>query len=110
MATSLGKYGDTEVSRAVEVFGRAEAFGAGRNLDWATVSPPGPFSGTATYRHLGGRATRWRGNLKVDFAGYRGYPLTVGPSLTSFEHGECNDSHLAGQHPPLLLCLVGWSG
>jgi hypothetical protein len=53
--------------------------------------------------------THWEGNLRVDFAGYKRYPLTPGPSLTSFEHGSCGEfgTRKAKQNAPPDGCLVG---
>jgi hypothetical protein len=84
------RIGQVEIGRMVEVFGPSPGFRWTPNLKRATVTPPPPFSGTATYRALGGRVTHWEGNLKVDFPGFPDYPLTPGPSLTKFTHGDCH--------------------
>lgn len=74
----------------VEVFGPPDGFHWSEDLKHATVSPPPPFSGTATYRALGSRVTHWEGNLHVDFPGFADYPLNLGPSLTEITHGDCH--------------------
>lgn len=87
----------------VEVMGPATGFRWSKNLKRATVTPASPFSGTATYRALGGRTTHWEGNLRVDFPGFPGYPLNLGPSLTEFIHGACHvySPPSSDPHPPL---------
>jgi hypothetical protein len=49
-------------------------------LTFAKVSPPAPFSGTATYRAGPDGVKSWTGSLRVDFPGANDYPLT-GPSF-----------------------------
>ncbi|HEX5592698.1 MAG TPA: hypothetical protein VFX35_05065 [Solirubrobacterales bacterium] len=102
-AFAENRIGRIEISRTVEVIGPSTGFQWSPNLKRATVIPPAPFSGTATYQALGGRVTHWEGNLKVDFPGFPDYPLTRGPSLTKFTHGDC---HIylppsADPHPPV---------
>jgi hypothetical protein len=89
-AYAENRIGRIEIGRQVEVLGPSDGFHWSSNLKRASVTPPPPFSGTATYRALGGRVTHWEGNLKVDFPGFAGYPLTPGPSLTKFTHGDCH--------------------
>lgn len=101
-AFTAGRRGRIEIGRAAEVIGPASGFHWSPDLKRATVSPPPPFRGTATYRALGDKVTHWEGNLHVDFAGYADYPLNPGPSLTEFAHGDC---HLyfppeTSPHPP----------
>jgi hypothetical protein len=47
----------------------------------ATVAPPFPFSGTATYERGPGNASSWGGDLSVDLPGLGAVPLT-GPSFS----------------------------
>jgi hypothetical protein len=113
MATAEARSGGVEIRRFAEVTGAPSSFEWDESLKWANAKPPPPFSGTATYRALGGRVTHWEGNLKVDFAGFPGYPLTPGPSYTAFDHGNCSPTApvaTQGTGPPLGLCLEGWSG
>ncbi|HWC49600.1 MAG TPA: hypothetical protein VG448_12020, partial [Solirubrobacterales bacterium] len=72
-AYAENRIGRIEIGRRIEVFGPSDGFHWSPNLKQATVTPPPPFSGTAIYRALGGRATHWRGNLKVDFPGFDDY-------------------------------------
>jgi len=46
------------------------------SLDFARVTPPGPFHGTATYRATPDGATTWQGSLSVNFPGAPRTPLT----------------------------------
>jgi hypothetical protein len=109
---SAGAHSDgVEIRRFAEVVGSPSSFNWEASLGSANASPPPPFSGSATYEDLGGRVTHWEGNLKVDFAGFPGYPLTPGPTYTAFDHGSCSPTLPAaeqGSGPPLGLCLVGW--
>jgi hypothetical protein len=89
-AFAENRIGRVEVGRMIEVFGPASGFHWSKDLKRATISPPAPFSGTATYRALGGRVTDWKGNLHVDFPGFAGYPLNLGPALTEIRHGDCH--------------------
>jgi hypothetical protein len=55
-------------------------------LRTATVSLPAPFSGSATFDRDGAPST-WRGNLRVDFPGRRGVPLTGKALKVSLRRG-----------------------
>jgi hypothetical protein len=96
--------GNIDIGKFLEVLAPSSAFSWSSDLSRATVHPPEPFSGEATYRDLGGQATRWQGNLKVDFPGWRPLPLTLGPSYTSFHHGYCRVSGLKPEDPDFDWC------
>jgi hypothetical protein len=49
----------------------------------ATVSPPAPFSGTATFTREPGRSASWSGDLKVELPGFGDVPLTGSGSKAS---------------------------
>lgn len=104
-AIADNRLGRIEIGRTVEVLGPSQGFRWNPSLRRASVTPPAPFTGTATYRALGGRITHWEGNLKVDFPGFAGYPLTPGPSLTEFTHGDCHVYFPPSAHPhPPFAC------
>jgi hypothetical protein len=108
-ALAEGRSGQIEIGRMVEVIGPSSGFHWSQSLKRATVSPPPPFSGTATYRDLGGRVTHREGDLHVDFPGFRDYPLNPGPSLTEFTHGDCH-VYLPPSNDPHPLSAVSKGG
>jgi hypothetical protein len=67
------------VFRQATAIGGQSAFRLGRRrgASWANLSPPPPFSGTASYRHPQGAPPSWRGDLSVEFPGAV-LPLTGG--------------------------------
>lgn len=66
---------DLSVLRTATAAGRRGLFSFGPDGSRATVNPPAPFSGTATYRDPRGGPPRWSGNLSVEFPGFV-QPLT----------------------------------
>lgn len=72
--------GEFEITRATGVRGSAAALRFDPKLRRATLSPPAPFAGHATFRRHASPANRWTGNLTVDLPGDSDYPLT-GPGL-----------------------------
>jgi hypothetical protein len=52
-------------------------------LTSGSLTPPPPFHGTGRYRAAPDGTTAWSGNLRVDFPGAPGFPLT-GPSFETF--------------------------
>jgi hypothetical protein len=69
-----------ETTRATEVRAGPAALRFDPQLRSATLSPPAPFAGHATYHRSAPPARRWTGNLTVDLPGDSDYPLT-GPGL-----------------------------
>jgi hypothetical protein len=72
--------GDFEITRATGVRGRAGTLRFDPQLRSATLAPPAPFAGHATFHRDASPAGRWTGNLTVDLPGDSDYPLT-GPGL-----------------------------
>lgn len=72
--------GDFEITRATEVHAGTGALRFDPRLRRATLAPPAPFAGHATFRRHASPANRWTGNLTVDLPGDSDYPLT-GPGL-----------------------------
>jgi hypothetical protein len=63
--------------------GSPSSFAVGPHLRTATVTPPAPFSGSATFQRQGeSKSPSWSGSLAVSFPGKPDVPLT-GPSFTS---------------------------
>jgi hypothetical protein len=69
-----------ETTRATGVRAGPDALRFDPQLRSATLSPPTPFAGHATYRRGAPPSRRWTGNLTVDLPGDADYPL-IGPGL-----------------------------
>lgn len=80
--------GDIGVTREVMIGGAASAFLYPRSLRTATVSPPPPFSGAATFKRGVARRNFWSGDLSVDFPGRADVPLTGERTQSSLEHEQ----------------------
>lgn len=66
------------ISREVADHFSSGAFDFGAPLRTATLTPPAPFAGQATFRRAANPANRWTGNLSVDFPGRADVSLTGG--------------------------------
>lgn len=75
------KHGKISISRGVSLWTGAGAFSYDPLLRTATLNPPAPFSGQATFRREATAANRWTGNLTVDLPGRSDVPL-VGARAT----------------------------
>jgi hypothetical protein len=64
------------ISRTRTLRAGAGAFDYDRLLETATLAPPAPFSGHATFHRGAATANRWSGNLTVDLPGRSDVPLT----------------------------------
>jgi hypothetical protein len=63
------------VSREVAGYFPAGSLGFDSPLRTATLAPPAPFAGHATFHRNAKAPNRWTGNLSVDFPGQAGVPL-----------------------------------
>lgn len=70
------------ISRSTTLWAGPAAFGYDSLLRTATLDPPAPFSGQATFRRGTASASRWSGNLTVDLPGRSDVPLT-GPQISA---------------------------
>lgn len=73
--------GSMRVERSASADGKPYTFDVQSDLSAATVSPPRPFSGTASYVRNADGSTSWSGNLSVALPGAGKVPLT-GPNFT----------------------------
>jgi hypothetical protein len=64
------------IERSIRVKAPRTAFHYSSKLRTATLRPPRPFSGWASFRRTGRRTGRWMGNLTVDLPGRSGVRLT----------------------------------
>lgn len=86
LATVLSRRDGIAISRHATAFGDKDSFSFDRGLNNATISPPAPFSGSATFTRIDDSASRWEGSLTVSFPGLADVPLTgrdFGWGLTS---------------------------
>lgn len=83
VASSTEKDGAVSIVRWASVVASRSDFRFNRRLTAASVTPPPPFSGAATFRRprKGGLAS-WTGSLTVSFPGASEIPLT-GPNFTT---------------------------
>jgi hypothetical protein len=81
-AGEISKVEGVSILRLVTKRGRSSRFRFDRDLRTATVTPPAPFSGTATFRR-GAKGSKpiWSGSLSVSFPGRPGVPL-IGAAFT----------------------------
>lgn len=65
-----------QIQREAISIGPGSAFAPDPSLDSATVAPPFPFSGSASFQRLDDYTSRWEGPLTVSFPGRPDTPLT----------------------------------
>ena len=80
------KRGEISISRHVLLHAGARAFDYDPLLGSATLAPPAPFSGHATFSRAAARANRWAGNLTVDLPGRSDVPLTGTRTVATLVH------------------------
>jgi hypothetical protein len=80
LAASQSSEGALGIARYVVAEGAPASFSFDDSLSRASVTPPPPFSGTATFEHGLGGARSWSGSLAVSFLGMPRVPLT-GPEF-----------------------------
>lgn len=68
--------GEIAIERTAWAFASAGALRYDRDLRTATLRPPAPFAGHATFDRGAPRARQWTGNLTVDMPGRSDVPLT----------------------------------
>jgi hypothetical protein len=77
--------GGAEMTSSAFIAGVPSSFRVPESLDppaTATVEPPAPFSGSATFSLTAPRHAEWNGDLAVDLPGYGRVPLT-GPKVSA---------------------------
>jgi hypothetical protein len=95
--------GDIRIRRTMEGIVGPGAFSYDRNLRTATVSPPAPFDGSATFRREAPRRNRWTGDLTVDLPGRADTPLTGDPGFrTRLVHASWSKSREKAFQRPAL--------
>lgn len=92
-ATIDERRGQLRITRGVAVKAGPAAFDYDVSAGTATVSPPAPFDGEATYRRGPGKSTSWHGDLTVDFPGRPNARLATPGSHASLIRAVQNPSH-----------------
>lgn len=67
------------------------AFDFADDLQTATLSPPSPFSGSATFHRDAASANRWTGDLMIDFPGESNVALTGASVRSALVHAEFSE-------------------
>jgi hypothetical protein len=73
------------IDRSIDVHAEVGAFastGQKNHIESATIAPPAPFKGTATFQRTGGSKGSWTGSLAGDFLG-RGEVALAGPEFSA---------------------------
>lgn len=68
--------GPLTINRSALVEGKSASFEASKDLSSATVSPPKPFTGTASFKRNEDGSTEWSGTLSVPLPGIESIALT----------------------------------
>jgi len=105
-AAMLTRRGSVQVDHLAVVLGR-RIFSFDSALTSATVTPPSPFHGSATYCASCAPGSRWTGDLKVSLPGVAGDVPLTGPgyetTLKRFQTGAGE----GGGHHGLRVCPAG---
>lgn len=80
--------GDLIVERTIESFYLGKGLHFDPKLRSATLSPPPPFSGSATFHRNAKPAGRWTGNLTLDFPGRADVPMTGSAFKATLAHAR----------------------
>ena len=96
------RHGKVQIQRQIDGIVGAGGFRYDAPLRTATVSPPAPFDGTATFRREALRRNRWTGDLTVDLPG-RSETLLTQPGLgVSLVHARWTKSREGSSRRPVL--------
>ncbi len=76
VANSSESVGRVWISRLAFVEASKDVFSFDPSLNTATLAPPRPFSGSATFQQIDDYTTRWEGSLTVSFPGRPDVSLT----------------------------------
>lgn len=87
LAEEEGSEGSLGIVRFAFVRGPRPTFAFDDALSLAGVTPPPPFSGSATFQHGLGPGKSWTGSLAVSFLGAPGVPLTGAPFKAQLARG-----------------------
>lgn len=82
IAGTSERQGALSINRSALVEGKPASFEALEDLSSATVSPPKPFAGTASFKRNADGSTEWFGTLSVALPGVESTALT-GPTFTA---------------------------
>ncbi|HEV7561940.1 MAG TPA: hypothetical protein VGO24_00430 [Solirubrobacterales bacterium] len=94
--------GNLILRRAITI-GHLGSFAFDAKLNSATIEPPAPFSGSATFQRLDDYTTRWEGPLTVSFPGLPDAPLTGRDFSWSLTSDAVSGGGLVSFHGPPQL-------
>jgi hypothetical protein len=94
--------GKVQIKREIDGLVGAGGFRYDPRLRTATVSPPAPFDGSATFRREAPRRNRWTGDLTVDLPGRSDTPLIDPGFRTSLVHARWTKSREGSSQRPAL--------
>jgi len=95
--------GDVGIVRSVKATGTPGSFtyaATSRGDLEATVKPPPPFTGSASFSKRAHGKARWKGDLRVDFPGHSDVKLTGPKALASLTLHVQITEHLPSPHNP----------
>lgn len=90
-----------QITRHIELLVKPGAFRYDPKLRSATVSPPAPFAGSATFRRAAPAGKRWTGDLTVDLPGRADIPLTGAGFRLGLVHASWSKSGDGSRRPSL---------
>jgi hypothetical protein len=89
IASAGEEFGSLKIQRYIQTFGPAKDFVWSPKLRSARITPPAPFHGSASFS-ASRRHDNWRGNVTVDFPGFRGFPIIFwSPTAALLEPESC---------------------
>jgi hypothetical protein len=87
LAEEESSEGSIGIVRIASARGPRSSFAFDDSLSLGGVTPPPPFSGTATFQHGPGEARSWAGSLAVSFLGAPDVPLAGSPFKAQLARG-----------------------
>lgn len=94
--------GRVRIRRHIEALVKPGAFRYDARLRSATVSPPAPFGGSASFHRGAAPGKRWTGDLTVDLPGRADTPLTGAEFRPSLVHASWIKRHGSFSERPVL--------
>jgi hypothetical protein len=95
------KRGEISIGREIDFICSANCFHFAPDLRKAVLNPPAPFFGTGFFRRDADQASRWTGNLSVDFPGRSNVSLTGSRFRTSLRHARLIKETVSPSRPNL---------
>jgi hypothetical protein len=87
-ASMRERRGQIKIDRSVYGLYPSSTFTYDPHLSTATLAPPSPFSGRGVFHRGAGAASRWGGNLRIDFPGRSGVAVTGSRYRPVLKHAQ----------------------